>query len=417
MRSAGLAVLFLLCGVATSPAQILYQTGFESPPFVDGNLLGQDGWQSTDDPATPGRGVVQGLFAHTGLKSFRFDASVVITSADWYWQELNHAVQTGDAPIIQINWHIFLSDDAVSKSAGWGIDVYDNSLPVSRRVTAVIVNAQDRLMVWNSNGFFDTGVDVSRGQWHSFRVNLNYASGARTTAVFLNGVRVANNLAFSPNTTNTVADVDLYNLDGGGEDHAFYDDLSIAALADGDGDGIPDDDDTCPNTAPGEPVDDFGCSTLDDDGDGVTNDFDECPNTPSCADPVLSNGCPVDTDGDGVVDGCDNCPNDPNPLVVYQLGDSFNDCALADGLVNDLGLWQPDFDCDGIGDVCDPCPTVKLGDANVDGVVNALDLQRFIELLTGDAPQGDELCACDINGDLDITLDDVPGFVGLLVGG
>ncbi len=391
MRSAALALIFLLCGVASSSAQILYQTGFENPPFINGNLLGQDGWQSTDDPATNGRGVVQSSFAKSGLMSFRFDASVVITSADWYWKVLNHPVQTASAPIVQINWDMFLSSGAAPKSAGWGIDVYDNSSPVSRRVTSVIVNAQDRLLVWNGNAYFDSGVNVSRGAWHTFRVNMNYAPGARKVAVFLNGVRVVNNLAFAPSTTNTVANVDLYNIDGGGGDHAFYDNLITAALADTDGDGIPDVNDFCPNTAPGELVDGQGCSTLDDDGDGVLNDQDQCPNTPLCADPVLPNGCPIDTDGDGVVNGCDNCPSVPNPD-------------------------QTDTDGDGLGDACDPCPNSSPGDVNNDGIVNALDLQRFAELLLGDAPQGEELCASDFNSDLAIDLDDLPGMLDLLLG-
>lgn len=391
MRPAFLAILIVFCGTASSTAQVLYQTGFENPPFVNGNLLGQDGWQSTDDPATPGRGVVQSSFAKTGLMSFRCDASVVITSADWYWRELNHSVQIASAPIIQITWDMFLSAGAGPKSAGWGIDLYDTSLPVSRRVAAVIIDAQDRLLVWSGNAFQVTGVTVTRGTWNALRVNLNYAPSARNYSVYLNGTRVAYNVPYVPESNNTLADIDLYHLDGGGDDHAFYDNLFIAALADTDGDGVPDVNDLCAATATGEPVDGNGCSILDDDGDGVLNDQDQCPGTPACATPVLPNGCPIDTDGDGVVDGCDNCPTVPNPD-------------------------QSDTDNDGIGDVCDDCANSILGDVNEDGVVNALDLQRFIEILTGQPPQGEELCACDINSDQAVTMADVPGFLTLLLG-
>lgn len=70
---------------------------------------------------------------------------------------------------------------------------------------------------------------------------------------------------------------------------------------DSDGDGIPDDQDNCPNT--------FNPNQFDRDGDGVGDNCD-------------------DSDSDGILDALDNCPNVPN----------------AD---------QTDTDGDGIGDACD----------------------------------------------------------------
>jgi len=52
-----------------------------------------------------------------------------------------------------------------------------------------------------------------------------------------------------------------------------------AATRDGDGDGVPDRVDRCPNTPPGCMVDEWGCS-IDGDGDGVCDGVDKCPNTP-----------------------------------------------------------------------------------------------------------------------------------------
>ena len=51
---------------------------------------------------------------------------------------------------------------------------------------------------------------------------------------------------------------------------------------DSDGDGVPDDEDECPDTPPGIQVDAVGCAG-DSDGDGVTDDIDACPDTPSGA--------------------------------------------------------------------------------------------------------------------------------------
>lgn len=48
---------------------------------------------------------------------------------------------------------------------------------------------------------------------------------------------------------------------------------------------------------------------IDRDGDGIPDDEDECPDTPGLAE---FNGCP-DTDGDGIEDRLDECPLDPCP--------------------------------------------------------------------------------------------------------
>jgi len=60
---------------------------------------------------------------------------------------------------------------------------------------------------------------------------------------------------------------------------------------DSDNDGVKDSRDRCPNTAPGVPVDAWGCD-LDSDGDGVPDYKDNCPRTPAGV-KVDSNGCPL----------------------------------------------------------------------------------------------------------------------------
>lgn len=112
-------------------------------------------------------------------------------------------------------------------------------------------------------------------------------------------------------------------------------------VVDTDGDGVPDEQDRCPDTPIGTPVDRFGCE-LDDDGDGVVNSVDECPDTtPGAA--VDARGCERDSDGDGVVDSRDQCPGTPAGAPVDEVG-----CEL-------------DSDGDGVVDRLDECPNTAPG--------------------------------------------------------
>ena len=107
------------------------------------------------------------------------------------------------------------------------------------------------------------------------------------------------------------------------------------ASPDRDHDGIPDDQDNCPDMF--NPVRPMEPAQADFDGDTIG---DICDPEPLCH--AASASCPVipknDYDGDGISNGRDNCPRAPNPD-------------------------QADADGDGLGDACDACPML----ANPDG--------------------------------------------------
>ncbi len=99
-------------------------------------------------------------------------------------------------------------------------------------------------------------------------------------------------------------------------------------IGDRDGDGIPDDEDMCPDNTPEEISKGVyqdgpkkGCP-IDTDNDGVPDYRDDCPNnTPlEISRGVDDRGCPLDSDGDGVPDYRDDCPNTPPNVVVDERG-------------------------------------------------------------------------------------------------
>ncbi len=123
----------------------------------------------------------------------------------------------------------------------------------------------------------------------------------------------------------------------------------VPVVTDSDNDGVPDYNDLCiyeygPSENAGCPVDDDyggysswdafcqgefgsgtyydesldGCYDIDYDGDGIPDDQDSCPNEFG----TQSNGCPVpvvtDSDGDGIPDNEDACPNQPEDNWTYD---------------------------------------------------------------------------------------------------
>lgn len=152
---------------------------------------------------------------------------------------------------------------------------------------------------------------------------------------------------------------------------------------DRDGDGVPDENDACPDD-PG-PVELIGCP--DRDGDGIPDHVDKCPDTPEDKDGVEDDdGCPEeeDRDGDGTLDKDDRCPDVPGPAENKgcPYGDRDGDKILDnadkcpdnpedyDGWEDEDGCPDPDNDGDGILDVADKCPVqpeTKNGFEDEDG--------------------------------------------------
>lgn len=82
-------------------------------------------------------------------------------------------------------------------------------------------------------------------------------------------------------------------------------------FSDRDHDGIPDDEDQCPDDPEDKDgfQDEDGCPDPDNDGDGVPDVQDACPMVPG---PKEFDGCP-DTDKDDIPDNVDKCPEQPGP--------------------------------------------------------------------------------------------------------
>jgi tetratricopeptide (TPR) repeat protein len=197
-----------------------------------------------------------------------------------------------------------------------------------------------------------------------------------------------------------------YFLEGSYDFYADYctdsNDLDCYTFDDQDGDGIPDEYDSC-MLEPG-PMDFYGCPVLagDADGDGISDESDACPYAAGLEE---DNGCLVedlvlDFDGDGTPDSSDTCPDEPGSIEYAGCpvstddadGDGISDesdaCPYAVGLEEDNGCPVEDlvldFDGDGTPDSSDTCPDepgsmenggcpVSTGDVDGDGISDEFD--------------------------------------------
>ena len=112
----------------------------------------------------------------------------------------------------------------------------------------------------------------------------------------------------------------------GSAPNAEVDQHGCVIVHDSDHDGVQDSADQCPATAAGIAVDNQGCA-LDSDHDGVTDDLDQCPDT-AAGIAVDDQGCALDSDHDGVTDGLDQCPDTPADGAVDDSGCSLKPLSI-----------------------------------------------------------------------------------------
>jgi hypothetical protein len=161
--------------------------------------------------------------------------------------------------------------------------------------------------------------------------------------------------------------------------------LSLNVIA-SDGDGIPNEEDNCPDDVNVDQLDtdadgEGDVCDLDADEDGVLNASDNCPleaNSDQADHDFDTFGdiCDLDDDNDTVNDTKDNCPFDANPTQADRDGDGFGDVCDTDPDGDDIAAGdncplvpnadQTDIDRDGTGDACD-------GDDDNDGVEDEED--------------------------------------------
>ncbi|MGQ9674565.1 MAG: thrombospondin type 3 repeat-containing protein, partial [Chloroflexota bacterium] len=168
---------------------------------------------------------------------------------------------------------------------------------------------------------------------------------------------------------------------------------------DADGDGIPNNEDSCPFTA-GVPDYTYGCNgcaastctTGDQDTDGFDNQQDSCPFT---NDKETGAQCDNNTDDDGDDYVNDGCPAVGPPETGTQCANNTDDDSPPDGKVNDgcTVIGSKDDDRDAIGNPCDTLGASGIGQGpNVPDGPYVNDLVRAAVCVEAADADGDGWC-------------------------
>lgn len=159
---------------------------------------------------------------------------------------------------------------------------------------------------------FDKAVEDSLGRWNlNAGISLSYLFGGEKSRARWDEIRQR---PYTPRS-------EIIESEKANKSDKIFDIASVKTKnIDSDHDGIPDEDDNCPDTpldAKGF-IDIHGCP-IDSDADSYPDYRDRCPRNQQGA-VVDINGCPIDSDTDGVPDGLDDCPGTTAGTKIDKYG-------------------------------------------------------------------------------------------------
>ena len=206
-------------------AAVLYQTGFENPPFTPGPIAGQDGW-SVFGPSAGS--FVENTFAFAGTQAVEVNPALFPGQSGPFKEvDTSSPIVTQSAEIYlksstnETSWqYATLGPGFVNFAAGIDIDVTTGAIHSITQGFPVI-------------GTF------TRNVWHNVSLDLNYATD--TYAVVLDGSFLASNIPFCGNSgafctgSSTISSYgdgffDSFGGISGQNDVGYIDNYSVSAV-------------------------------------------------------------------------------------------------------------------------------------------------------------------------------------------
>ena len=214
-----------LVGTSQAEATVLYQTGFENPPFTPGTIAGQDGWNVFGPSAGS---FVENTFAFAGSQAVEVNPALFPGQSGPFKE-----VDTS-SPIVEQSAEILLKSS--TKETSWqyatlgpGFVNFAAGIDIDLNTGAIHAITQ---------GFPVIGT-FTRDVFHEVDLILDYAT--RTYNVDLDGLTLASNIPFCGNTgafctgSSTISSYgdgffDSFGGITGQNDAGFIDNYSVSAI-------------------------------------------------------------------------------------------------------------------------------------------------------------------------------------------
>lgn len=219
----------LMLAIATGAgAQVLYQTGFENPPFTVGPIAGQDSWNVFGGSAAVN---IENSFAKSGTQAVLIDTTLLPNVPSNQTGPWRNVVDPSLGSIVSIDADVYLASSS-SESSWQFAALYSNLGGFIAGFNVLPDGTLQLITPW----FPITAPVVTRDTWMHYTLTLNFLT--QTSDVYINGVRVAYALPFVKSATALGGFIfDTFGAQGGPtvNDQGYLDNLLIQTT------GCPDD--------------------------------------------------------------------------------------------------------------------------------------------------------------------------------
>jgi len=222
--SAALALPFLAFTASSQALTTIYDsTGFETPNYTAGNLVGQDGWGNFSD-TTASATVTAGGTTPTTPSAVTINSTTVgANNFGGFYRFLNFTPVSG-ATLVSVKFDVNAPTYANTPNANTRVGIELANTGGQVLAAAYTGTAGGIAKVYDASGVTNANSGVTAGAYGSYEIIMDYLT--TTYSIKVNGSTLLNGVFFGPGTDLSYIAFADYN--GNGE-NVLFDNLNVTA--------------------------------------------------------------------------------------------------------------------------------------------------------------------------------------------
>jgi hypothetical protein len=217
-----------MAGFSLQAQTVLYQTGFETPGYVVGNLAGQNGWTSGSSLSQNAAQIV----AASGGQEVKISGSLVASnSPNFYYCSFsksltNYNPVASGHPVVDFSAEVWQNQGPTTSQSSWQFAFFDLLDQNGNNYGDFAIDKNGIVFAQNGVSVVSDGRTVTNG-FHNFTYELNFTNS--TITIFLDGFSCGS-MAFPSNSSNELSSVRItFQCSNPIDATLFVDNLSITA--------------------------------------------------------------------------------------------------------------------------------------------------------------------------------------------